>query len=101
MREGKDKGNALADPWTSDLESSMKYLGYGVKSEDRQPGDLIFNWRGAKPYGHVGLLLEHGQVLENIKTSYRPKSIHLGRHLSLTPLENFSHTLIARLQQRK
>ena len=100
MRDGKDKGNALTDPWANDLAASMKALGYGVELEDRQPGDLIFNWKGAKPYGHVGLLLEHGQVLENIRVSYRPKSIHLGRHLSLTPLELFSYTLIARLQER-
>ena len=75
----------------------MKYLEYSVPFDDRQPGDLIFNWKGVKPWADVGLLLDQNAVLETIKTNYQHESIHLGRHLSLTPLENFNLTLIARL----
>lgn len=87
-------------PWAADLEASMKRLGYAESLANREPGDLIFNFRAAKPYGHVAILVERDLVLENIKDEYRPKSKHLGRYLSLTPLERFPRTLLARLQPR-
>ena len=99
-RTGKDRGNARSDPWAADVEASMKYLSYSVPFAERQAGDLIFNHKGAAPVGHVAVLLEPNLVLENINESYRPKSIHLGRHLSQTPIEHFPTTLIARLQER-
>lgn len=90
-------------PWAADAEASMKKLGFAVPFSDRQAGDLVFNYRAARPYGHVGVLIEPNLVLENIRPEYRPRSIHIaGKHfLSLTPLEHFEHTLVARLQPRE
>ena len=100
MRIGKHAGKQRQDPWASDLEASMKHLRYTIPVDERQAGDLIFNHKAAQPYGHVGILIDQNTVLENIRNEYRPHSIHLGRYLSLTPLEHFKHTLIARLQPR-
>lgn len=107
MRTGRDIGRGLsqADPWAADLEASMKALGLVVPFEERQPGDLIFNWQAAKPYGHIGLLLAHDLVAENIDPGWRPFSINLydeegdPRYVSLTPLEHFPRTLVARLPE--
>ena len=95
-------GSSRSDwtPWAADLEASMKQLGFQVPLAKRMPGDLIFNHNAAKPYGHVAILVERNLVLENIRDEYRPRSKHLGRHLSLTPLQHFPKTLLARLQPR-
>lgn len=99
-------GSSRSDwsPWAADLEASMKQLGFQVPLAERKPGDLIFNHNAARPYGHVGIYLMSPSgrelVLENIRDEYRPHSQHLGRFLSLTPLEHFRRTLLARLQPR-
>ena len=94
------EGRSDWTPWASDLEASMKKLGYAVPLGERQPGDLIFNHQAAAPIGHVAVLIDRDTVLENINPAYRPKSVHLGRYLSLTPLEHFRRTLLARLRPR-
>jgi hypothetical protein len=87
-------------PYASDFEASMKALGFQVPIGDRQPGDLIFNHEAARPYGHIGILYDHNNVLENIRHDFRPNSILLHPHMALTPLEHFKYTLVARLERR-
>ncbi len=99
-REGDDRARLAAaklSPWAADLEASVKRLGWAVRLGDRLPGDLVFDHAAAAPYGHVGVLLDHSTVLENIDPSYRKGSIHLPNSLSLTPLESRPWTLVARL----
>ena len=91
--------NPLLDPWAVDLEASVKHLGLAVPLEERRPGDLLFNYEAAKPYGHVAILLEHDLVAENIAPKYRPKSGIFPGSKALTPLEHFPLTLIARLPE--
>lgn len=88
---------ARADPWAADMEASVKALKWAVPFAERQAGDLIFNHKAARPVGHVGILLTEDMVIENIKPSYRPKSIHIGV-ISLTPLRYFPYTLVARVR---
>lgn len=90
---------AKLDPWASDLEASVKKLGLAIPFMLRKPGDLIFNHNGAKPYGHVGILITRDLVLENIDPNYRPKSTHLTHSMSVTPVRNHPWTLVARLKQ--
>lgn len=101
-RGGTDKDRLLearADPWASDIESSMKRLGLGVPAALRKPGDLVFNYRAAAPIGHVGVLLTRDMVLENIRPDYRPSSVHLAHgSLSITPYAALPLTLVARLR---
>jgi hypothetical protein len=85
-------------PYASDFEASMKALGFQIAMKDRRPGDLIFNWEAAKPYGHIGVLLDYILVLENIYHRFRSSSLLLNPHMAITPLEDFKHTLIARLR---
>lgn len=82
--------------WASDIEASMKQLGLAVPYDERQPGDLVFNYRAAKPYGHVGLLLERPLVLELVSPEYRPTSMSRS-NVCLTRLAGWQPTLIARL----
>lgn len=88
---------AKADPWAADMERSMKQLGFAIKAAYRQPGDVVFNHAAAKPYGHVGVLLDTNTVLELIDARYRPGSILLPGSLALTPLQSRPWTLCARL----
>ena len=92
---------ARMSPWATDFEASVKKLAWGVPLADRQPGDLIFNHNAAKPFGHVGILLDANTVLENIDHDYRPRSILLPNSLALTPLESRAWTLVARVQPEK
>lgn len=98
-RTGDDVGNHRADPWAADLEASVKELQLNVPIFDRLPGDIVFNHLAAAPYGHVGILVERGLVLENIRHAYRPDSVHLDPHMALTPFEHFPITLVARLPE--
>lgn len=100
-RPGDDQVRLAAarqSPWASDWEASVKKLAWGVPLAERQPGDIIFNHNAAKPFGHVGILLDRKTVLENIDHDYRPYSILLPNSLALTPLESRSWTLVARVQ---
>jgi hypothetical protein len=72
-----------------------------------QPGDLLFRWDaaawewGETPYyGHVGVLLHGGLVLENINPAYRAHSYRLGA-TSLTPLGRFPITSAIRFNPAK
>lgn len=100
-REGADVGNHRRDPWAIDLEASVKTLGYAVPLDEREPGDLIFNHNTVGKWGHVGVLVDASTVLENIKPYLRPGSIHLGTFLSLTPIQDFKPTLLARIKEIK
>lgn len=89
--------------WARDAERSLRNLGMILTGDRPRAGDLVFNydtaevspglWREYFPerafedgvnIGHVGIVLEHGTILENVKPSYRPHSVHHGA-LALTP----------------
>lgn len=81
-------------PWARDMERSLRAAGmlvplprYGSvadpqryalvdEAEGALPGDLLFRWDTGRDsagayVGHVGVLLPHGLVLENINPAYR------------------------------
>jgi len=101
-KRGDDPAKRLAeakeDPWAADLERSMKLLGMTVPAMFRKPGDLVFNYRGAAPMGHVAVLLTRDMVIENIHPNFRPHSIHLKPFLSITPYKSLPWTLTARMR---
>jgi hypothetical protein len=82
--------------FASDIEASAKELKLGVKYKDRQPGDLVFNWNAAKPYGHVAVLIDTNTVIENVNPSYRKNSTVVAPYTCLTRLDDLGYTLIAR-----
>ena len=92
---------AKQNPYATDFEASVKKLAWGVPLAERLPGDIIFNHNAAKPFGHVGILLDANTVIENIDHDYRPHSILLPNSLALTPLESRSWSLVARVQPDK
>ena len=107
MARARNKdGSADMTPYASDIEASMKALGFVIHKDNRQAGDLVFNWQAAKPFGHVGVLLDRDTVIENVKPSFRPQSVNLWRpngsplYIALTPLSQFNVTTFARLQKR-
>lgn len=97
--EGERLANARANPWAADFEASVKRLDWGIPFHARQPGDLLFNYHAAEPYGHVAVLLDRDTVLENIVHGLRPLSIHLEPAMALTPVEALPWTLAARVPQ--
>jgi cell wall-associated NlpC family hydrolase len=105
------------DPWARDLERSLREGGHGIITppagansryignrtlrELAQPGDLLFRWdvaptKAGTNVGHVGILLAHDLVLENINPRFRPDGFHR-RGTSVTPLVHYRTTLVARL----
>lgn len=103
-RKGDERARLAAaklDPWAADLEASAKRLGWAVPAAERLSGDLVFDHAAAQPYGHVGVLLDHSTVLENIDPAYRPGSIILPNHLALTPFRARPWTLVARVGGRE
>src|SRR5690606_13371980 len=91
---------ARSEPWAADAEASMKQLGFAVPSLFRRPGDLVFSWKAAPPYGHVGILLNRSTIVELVNPAYRPRSVHLPGNVSLTPYGDWPVTLVARLRPR-
>lgn len=92
---------AQRNKWAADMEASVKQLGWAIPAAERLPGDLVFNHEAAAPVGHVGVLLDHNTVLENIDPAYRPGSIILPNHLALTPYASRPWTLVARVGGRE
>ena len=91
---------AWRSPSAADIEASMKALGLSVPAWRRRPGDLVFNWRAARPDGHVGLLLNRETIVELINPAFRPTSVHLPNNVSLTRFGAWPVTLVARLKRR-
>ena len=101
------------EPVARDMERSLVRAGMTVPLENHGgryvtpdntliPGDLLFRWDaaawkwGAVPYyGHVGVFLDGGLVLENINPDYRTHSLQRGV-LSLTPIDRFPFTTAIR-----
>lgn len=95
-------------PHARDMERSLRVQGMEVSRDEVQPGDLLFNFRGA-PYnpdkwdddfpgvpfppepvciGHVGIYVGLGMMLENINPYYRTYGFNR-KYLSLTPLSQY------------
>lgn len=101
------------EPVARDMERSLVRAGmalplehhgtrYAAPDDTLVPGDLLFRWDTAawkwgevEHYGHVGVLLDGGLVLENIKPSNRSFSLQRGV-LSLTPIDRFTFTTAIR-----
>lgn len=101
------------DPVARDMERSLTRAGMAIplpNSGGRHltpdntlvPGDLLFRWDAAAwkwgeipYYGHVGVLLDGGLVLENINPAYRSHSLQRGV-TALTPIDRFQFTTAIR-----
>lgn len=84
----------------ADIEASMRELGFTVPYEQRRAGDLVFNYRSLRPYGHVGILISPDLMAESIGTAPRPHSLEVGRYLRVTPLHTLGVTSVVRLPPR-
>jgi len=88
------------EPWARDAEHSLRKLGMGISIHDVEPGDLLFIWRDAEAkewskreghtvyYGHVGILIAPGLLIENVDPAYRPHSFHRG-NIQITSLHRW------------
>lgn len=77
--------------WARDAERSLRNLGMTLVGDRPKPGDLLFNYEAAPSpygeghnYGHVGILVDRGMVIENVDPAYRPFSLPKGA-ICLTP----------------
>jgi hypothetical protein len=108
------------DPWARDVERTMRMQGHAIAvpaSGNRyvtkeeiatfaEPGDILYRWDTARTpagtfVGHVGILLHGDLVLENVNPAFRKRSLHNShnRTLTLTGIEDFAVTLVARLPE--
>lgn len=85
-----------AGHWARDAERSLRRMGMSVPFEERQAGDIVFNWRTAFSrhwnvyVGHVGVLVHGDLVLENISPVYRLGEGFMRDATALTPLSAWS-----------
>ena len=93
------EGYPKADPvvprswWARDAHKILRDRGFGVRLEDRQPGDLVFNHAVAPSdvykgfnIGHVGILIDTNTVLENGGSN---RGVQLFGAIHLTPLHRW------------
>lgn len=96
-----------ADPkhegyWARDAQKSLRAQKFNVRLDALLPGDLLFNDRVSKPYGHVGIYIgaytytnSQGRkvtidgVLENTDSR---RGVRLGGAVAVTPLELWQPT---------
>jgi hypothetical protein len=83
--------NKTAEPWARDMERSFRAQGFGVPQA--RAGDLVFNYRVAIPYGHVGVMITDQLVLD-----VWPEGS--SAILRLVPLYEWNPTTIVRLPDR-
>lgn len=94
--------------WARDAERSLRNLDMTLVGDRARPGDLVFNYRAAPSpwgeghnYGHVGILVERGMIIENIDPKYRPYSLQKGM-LALTPFDvRWEPTTVIRFDPEK
>jgi len=72
--------------WARGAERALRRAGFAAWNAE--PGDLIFSYKVSKPYGHVGILLDGGLILENTTVNRGFWHKRLGA-VRLTPLEEF------------
>jgi hypothetical protein len=90
----KVEENRTAEPWARDLERSLRNRGLAAK--EPQAGDLVFNFRAAWPYGHVGVMLSNSVVLENTPSN---RGFSRG-NIRLVPLKEWgTPTTVIRLKE--
>ncbi len=90
---------ATRDPIARDAERSFTALGWNVPFEERQPGDLLFDFSAAyrrdwgTTLGHTAILLEGDRIAENTEHPSRGlrklSTTRLPTAIALTPLEEF------------
>ena len=115
VRERADPQEHWAEdgPWARDAEHALRALGMAVSPGDARPGDLFFIWRDAVApewskreghtvyYGHVGVLLAPGVLIENVNPAYRPHSFHRG-NIQVTSLHHwFTPSTVVRFNPDK
>jgi hypothetical protein len=87
-----DGYNRALGHWARDAERSLRNLGMSVNPDEREPGDLMFNWKAAYSQqwgayiGHVGVLLHGDMVLENINPRFRVGKGFMRDSTGVTPL---------------
>lgn len=77
-------------------EITLKAKGWAVPINEAQPGDLAFNGNVSRPYGHVGVIVAPGVVLENTSSA---RGIRFGGAIAMTLLTQFNPTTIIRLPE--
>lgn len=66
LRPGEVLGQDIHPRWARGAERALRAAGLARPQVARmEPGDLVFSHRVSRPYGHVGLLMPGGLVLEN------------------------------------
>lgn len=81
------EGNETGPPWARSLQRSLRNLGNLVPWEEREGGDLVFNFRPARQ-GHVGVLVGRSLVLENTSTQ---RGILISGYNRLSPIEDWPY----------
>lgn len=80
----KASGTDAVVPYARDVQVSLRGLGYQVSDVGVLPGDLFFSWK-PMPYGHVGVVLSDGYVLENFAGS---RAVARNRFLCVSKLDD-------------
>jgi len=82
--------DAISPYWARGAERALRDAGLARHNvSDMLPGDLLFSWMVSRPYGHVGIYLDGGLVLENTTAERGWLNDKMGA-VRITPLREFS-----------
>lgn len=97
----KVEANKSTSWWAADAEKSIRSrkLQIDATKYGPRPGDLVFN-HTSRPYGHVGVIVEHLESVYVLENAQVKRGIDLGGALNLCPLHLWGPiTTIGRLPQ--
>lgn len=82
------EGERVQPYWARGAERALRAARL-VKKSPPEPGDLLFSHLASWPYGHVGIMVLPGLVLENTTVSYRGWRHRGHGAVHLTPLREW------------
>ena len=99
-RAGERVGVDISPRWARGAERALRAAGLTVPVGAAEPGDILFDYRVSRPYGHVGILMPGGLVLENTTANRGWRRPDRGA-IRLTPMREWGvPTTVIRLVPR-
>jgi len=99
LNKDETLGKDIHPRWARGAERAMRAGGFAIHPTKMKPGDVLFSYKVAKPYGHTAILLPGKLVLENTWANRGWAHTDFGA-IRLTPLREWDPiTTVVRLAE--